>query len=56
MEVMWVSSPEFYNNPVVQYGRLPTLMKNEVKATYTTYDVGHIGFHGRIYKAVMTGL
>lgn len=56
MQVMWVSTPEVYEKPIVQYGRLPTALKHEEPGTYTTYNVGHFGFHGRIYKAVMKGL
>lgn len=53
---MWVSTPEFYNKPIVQYGRLPTALKFEEEGIFTTYNVGHVGFHGRIYKAVMKNL
>jgi hypothetical protein len=56
MQVMWVSTPEFYNKPVVYYGRIPGMLKEKEYATMTTYNVGKIGFHGRIYKAVMKGL
>lgn len=56
MQVMWVSTPEHYNRPIVQYGRLPTALKSQSEGTFTTYDVGHLGFHGRIYKAVMKDL
>lgn len=56
MQVMWVSTPEVYEKPIVQYGRLPTSLKHEEAGTYTTYNVGHFGFHGRIYKAIMKGL
>lgn len=56
MQVMWVSTPEFYNKPIVQYGRLPTALKFEEEGIFTTYNVGHVGFHGRIYKAVMKNL
>ena len=53
---MWVSTPDKYNQPVVQYGRFPLDLKHEEKGTYTTYNVGHLGFHGRIYRAVIKGL
>ena len=26
------------------------------KASTTTYNVGHLGFHGKIYRSVMKGL
>lgn len=56
MQVMWVSTPEFYNQPVVEYGRLPTALKHKENGTFTTYNVGKLGFHGRIYRAVMKDL
>lgn len=56
MQVMWVSNPDKYNKPAVYFGRMPTLIKDYVNATWTTYDVGKIGFHGRIYRAVIKGL
>jgi len=56
MQVMWVSTPDKYNKPVVQFGRFPFDLKHEVDGNYTTYNVGHVGFHGRIYRAVMKGL
>ena len=56
MQVMWVSTPEKYNRPIVQYGKIPLAMGSEVEGTYTTYNVGRFGFHGRIYRAVMKGL
>ena len=56
MQVMWVSTPEVYEKPIVQYGRFPTMLKYEEPGTYTTYNAGHFGFHGRIYRAVMKGL
>ena len=56
MQVMWVSTPDKYNQPVVQYGRFPLDLKHEEKGTYTTYNVGHLGFHGRIYRVVIKGL
>ena len=56
MQVMWVSTPELYNRPIVEFGRLPTALHFRAEGTYTTYNVGHGGFHGRIYKAVMKGL
>ena len=56
MQVMWVSTPDKYNKPVVQYGRFPLDLKHQEKATYTTYNAGHLGFHGRIYRAVIKDL
>ena len=56
MQVMWVSVPEHYNKPAVHYGKYPTNLPHKAEGTWTTYDVGHLGFHGRIYRAVMTGL
>jgi hypothetical protein len=41
---------------VVQYGRFPLGLKEQEEASYTTYNVGHLGFHGRIYRAVMKDL
>jgi RNA:NAD 2'-phosphotransferase (TPT1/KptA family) len=34
MQVMWVSTPEFYNKPIVQYGRLPANWKHEIEGTF----------------------
>lgn len=31
-------------------------MDKKVNATWTTYNKGNVGFHGRIYRAVLTGL
>lgn len=56
MQVMWVSNPESYNKPVVHFGDLPTKLNRKAYAVTKTYNVGHIGFHGKIYKAVLTGL
>lgn len=53
---MWVSTPEKYNRPVVYYGRIPGELKGRVAATFDAYNVGHIGFHGRIYRATITNL
>lgn len=53
---MWASTPEKYNKPVVQFGKFPLAMTFEAVGTYSTYSVGHLGFHGRIYRAVMKGL
>ena len=56
MQIMWVSNPESYNKPLVKYGLYPTQLNNTAYAVIKTYNVGHFGFHGRIYKAVLTGL
>ncbi len=56
MQVMWASSPEFYNKPIVEFGRLPGELKGVVEGTWITYNVGHLGFHGRIYRAVIKGM
>ncbi len=54
MQVIWVSNPEHYDEPIVEYGRIPGMLKNSVNATFHSYNVGKIGgFHGRIYVAVM---
>lgn len=53
---MWASAPELYNKPVVEFGRLPGIMNGKVYGNWTTYNVGHLGFHGRIYRAVIKGL
>ena len=53
---MWVSNPETYEEPVVQYGLYPFQLSQSVYANVTTYNVGHLGFHGKIYKAIMTNL
>jgi acid phosphatase type 7 len=57
MQVMWVSTPEHYNEPIVEYGLIPGMMKQVAEGTYHTYNVGKVGgFHGRIYVAVMKDL
>lgn len=56
MQVMWVSNPEQYSEPAVFFGTFPTKLNQMAKATTTTYNVGHVGFHGKIYRAVMTNL
>jgi len=54
MQVIWVSNPEHYDEPFVEYGRIPTMFKSNANATFHSYNVGKIGgFHGRIYVAVM---
>lgn len=57
MQVIWVSNPEHYNEPIVEYGRIPGLMNKKAIGTYHTYNVGKMGgFIGRIYVAVMKDL
>lgn len=53
---MWVTNPVKYHKPVVYYGTYPTKMNKKVYAISKTYDKGHIGFHGLIYKAIMIDL
>lgn len=53
---MWVSTPESYSNPVVMYGASRTKLNQMSHATFTTYNVGHLGFHGKIYRATMKNL
>jgi hypothetical protein len=42
--------------PVVRYGVSPLNLNEITNATWNEYNAGHIGFHGRIYRAVMIGL
>lgn len=56
MQVIWVSNPEHYEKPVVEFGHFPTRLDQRAQAVISTYNVGHLGFHGKIYKAVMSGL
>lgn len=57
MQVIWVSNPEHYDQPFVEYGHIPGMLRQTANATYHSYDVGKVGgFHGRIYVAVMQGL
>ena len=56
MQIMWVSTPQSYNKPIVQYGRLPGSLHMQQAGTYTSYNVGHLGFHGRIYRVVLKNL
>ena len=56
MQIMWVSNPEMYEMPVVKYGLYPFQLTQQVRAKVSTYDVGHLGFHGKIYHAVMINL
>ncbi len=53
---MWVSNPESYSKPAVVFGTLSTKLSQVANATINTYDVGHLGFHGKIYTAVMKDL
>lgn len=57
MQVIWVSNPEHYNEPIVEYGRIPGMLKYVANGTFHTYDVGKVGgFKGRIYVATMKNL
>lgn len=56
MQVMWVTTPDSFNTPVVHYGHFPSKLDKKVFAISSTYNVGHMGFHGSIYKAVLTNL
>lgn len=56
MQIMWVTTPDSYPKPVVHYGRFPSQLNMKVYAVASTYNVGHMGFHGSIYKAVLTDL
>jgi len=56
MQVIWVTTPDSYKKPVVHYGHFPSQLSNKVNAIISTYDVGHLGFKGSIYKAVLQGL
>lgn len=56
MQVMWVTAYENYTHPVVHYGRYPSFLNQKAYAIISTYNVGHIGFHGSIYKAILPNL
>lgn len=57
MQVMWVSNPQKYQKPVVYYSQYPTTLRKEYAiASRSTYNVGHFGFYGQIYRAVMKNL
>ena len=53
---MWVTALETCQKPVVHYGRFPSQMNMKQLAIASTYNVGHIGFKGSIYKAVLKNL
>ena len=53
---MWVSNPETYYMPYVIFGRNPANLDTKSYAITNTYNVGHVGFQGKVYKAVMRGL
>jgi hypothetical protein len=40
----------------VKYGKLLTKLDSIVTANMTTYNVGKLGFHGKIYRAVISNL
>jgi hypothetical protein len=56
MQVMWVTIPDTVLSPVVHYGHFPSQLDKKSYAIATTYNVGHMGFHGSIYKAVLPNL
>ena len=56
MQVMWVSNPEEYLEPVVLYGEYPTKLNQIKKATISKYHIDKVGFHGINYRAVMRNL
>ena len=56
MQVMWLTSPDKLNKPCVKYGLSTHQLNETANATWTTYNSGHFGFHGRVYTAVMKGL
>lgn len=56
MQIMWVTTPDSYNTPVVHYGRFPSQLNHHAYAIISTYNVGHLGFRGSIYKAVLENL
>lgn len=56
MQVMWITSPDKYKHPCVKYGLEMNNLNMTANATSTTYNKGKLGFHGLIYKAVMTQL
>ena len=57
MQVIWVSNPEKYQQPIVYYSPYPTFINKALSlATSHTYNVGKVGFHGMIYYAVMKNL
>lgn len=53
MQVIWVTTPDSYKTPVVHYGNFPSQLNRKTFAIISTYNVGHLGFHGSIYKAVL---
>ena len=56
MQVTWVSNPGSYEKPYVIFGRYPTKLNLKTYAMISTYNVGHIGFFGKIYRATMREL
>lgn len=56
MQIMWVSQPDRYPRPIVKYGESEGKLHMKANATWTSYNKGKVGFYGRIYRAVMTGL
>lgn len=56
MQIMWISNPESYNKPIIKYGTQPWRLNCTSYAITKTYNVGHYGFHGKIYKSILTNL
>jgi hypothetical protein len=56
MQVMWVSNPEEYKEPVVYYGQYQTKLNLMEKASITKYHLQNVSYHGVTYRAVMKNL
>jgi hypothetical protein len=56
MQIIWVTVPDIAPKPVVHFGKFPSQLNQKVYAITTTYNVGHIGFFGGIYKAILPNL
>jgi|JI7StandDraft_1071085.scaffolds.fasta_scaffold289209_1 hypothetical protein len=56
MQVMWVTVLDTVSKPVVHFGHFPSQLNKKSYAVTSTYNVGHMGFRGSIYKAVLTDL
>eukprot|EP00762_Andalucia_godoyi_P002053 ANDGO_02468.mRNA.1 Purple acid phosphatase 18 len=55
MLIIWITHTET-KSPCAQYGVHSAQVSSVANASVHTYDVGHLGFHGFIYEAVMTDL
>jgi len=53
---MWVTLLEKLLDPIVEYGIEPDKLDFIEKGVWNDYNVGHFGFHGRIYRATMKNL